>query len=268
MAFGFPFKAYKVLSFDVYGTLIDWETGIFHQLRPLLQRLPETHPRRDAADLFQRQMLLGIYKTLELKILCENPKLPYRDILARIYEKLARDFLKVPFEPAEAVAFGASVGTWPAFWGTEADKTMGVLGKHYKLVALCNVDAASLAASLAGPLQSSKGIFDAVYTADQIGSYKPDVANCEYLIEHVEKDFGVKKEEILHVAQSMTHDHVPAKAVGLPPGVWIEMGGDAALLGGNKAKLELEGKVQIGAELMTLYEMAREVEWYFETQVQ
>ena len=132
-------------------------------------------------------------------------------------------------------------------------------------MALCNVDASTLAASLAGPLQTSKKIFDAVYTADEIGSYKPDLANFEYLIEHVEKDFGVKKEEILHVAQSLTHDHVPAKAVGLPPGVWIEMGGDSALLGGDKAKLEREGKVQLGAELTTLWMMVGEVEWYFET---
>ena len=132
---------------------------------------------------------------------------------------------------------------------------------------LCNVDAASLAATFAEPLKSSQTKFDAIYTADEIGSYKPDLANFEYMIEHVEKDFGVQKSEILDVAQSLTHDHVPTNAVGLPPGVWIEMDGDAALLGENKAKLKREGKVKFGAQFMTLLMLAREVEWYFETQV-
>ena len=261
MAYGFNFKAYKVLSFEINSTLIDWETGIFHQLRPLLQRLPETHPRRDAGELYQRQFLLGIYKVLELKLLRENPKLAYPDVLARIYERLATDFLKVPFTPAEAAAFGASVGTWPAYHGPL--DSMAILSKHYKLVALTNADKSSFAATLAGPLQS-KVKFDAVYTADEIGSYKPDLANFRYLIEHVERDFGAQKHEILHVAQSLTHDHVPAKAVGLPPGVWIN--GNSYVLGGDKAKLE--EKVQLGAELGSIPMLAGEVEWYFETQVQ
>lgn len=261
MAFGVPFKAYKVLTFDIYGTLIDWESGIFHQLRPLLQRLPETHPRRDAAELYQREFLLGIYKTLEPKIQHENPKLAYPEVLARVYENLATDFLKVPFTPEEAAAFGASVGTWPAFLDTI--DAMVLLGKYYKLIALSNVDKSSLASTLASPLQS-RVKFDAVYTAEEIGSYKPDLANFEYLIEHVEKDFGAAKNEILHVAQSLTHDHVPAKAIGLSPGVWIERGGGAAVLGGDQAKLEQQGKVQLGAQFGTLGELAREVEWYFE----
>ena len=167
----------------------------------------------------------------------------------------------MPFTPAEAAAFGASAGTWPAYLSTV--DCMAILAKHYKLVALTNLDKASFAAILAGPLQS-KVKFDAVYSAEDIGSYKPDLANFRYLIEHVEKDFGAQKHEILHISQNLMQDHVPAKAVGLPPGVWIN--GNWQAIGVEKEKLG--EKVQLGAELMSIPMLAGEVKWYFDTQVQ
>lgn len=258
----FNLQNYKVLSFDIYGTLVDWESAIFQELLPLLHRLPPTHPQRQTSELEQRKFLLGAYNALELEIQRGHPKLPYPDVLAQIYPRLAAD-LQVPFTSAEVASFGGSVGTWPAFPDTIA--AMQTLAKYYKLVVLSNVDGSSFSSTLAGPLQGVT--FDAIYTADEIGSYKPDLANFEYLIGHSEKDLGAQKSEILHVAQSLMHDHVPAKAIGMPPGVWIERGGDSGTtMGGNMAKLEQEGKLQLGARFPTLGDLAAKVKKTFEKQ--
>lgn len=256
---GFNLQDYKVLSFDIYATLIDWESAIYQELLSLLHRLPSTHPQRHASEIGQREFLLSAHNALELEIQHDHPKLSYPDVLEQIYHRLATD-LQVSFTPAEAASFGKSVGTWPAFPDTLV--AMQTLAKYYKLVVLSNVDGLSFSFTLAGPLRGV--MFDAIYTADEIGSYKPDLANFQYLIEHVEKDFGAQKSEILHVAQSLMHDHVPAKAIGLPPGVWIERGGDSgSMMGGKMAKLEQEGKLQLGAKFMTLGNLAAEVEWTF-----
>lgn len=256
---GFDFTNYKVLSFDIYATLIDWESAIFNELLPLLHRLPPTQPQRHASELEQRKYLLGAFNALELEIQRDHPKLPYSEVLSQLYHQLATN-LSVPFTPAEEASFGGSVSKWPAFPDTLA--AMQTLTKYYKLVVLSNVDGPSFASTLAGPLQGVE--FDAIYTAAEIGSYKPDLANFKYLIEHIEMDFGAQKEEILHVAQSLMHDHVPAKAIGMQPGVWIERGGDAgSVMGGNMARLEQEGKLELGARFLTLGDMAAEVEKAF-----
>lgn len=256
---GFDLTHYKVLSFDIYATLIDWEPAIFQDLLPLLHRLPPTHPQRHSSDLEQRKFLLGACSALEGEIQRDHPKLAYSQVLSQLYRRLAAK-LNVPCTSAEEDSFGASVGQWPAFPDTLA--AMQTLAKHYKLVVLSNVDGLSFSSTLAGPLQGVK--FDAIYTAEDIGSYKPDLANFHYLIEHIGKDFGACKEEILHVAQSLTHDHVPAKAIGMQPGVWIERRGEAgSAIGGSLAKLQSEGKVELGARFLTLGDMAKEVERAF-----
>ena len=139
---------------------------------------------------------------------------------------------------------------------------MQKLSKQYKLVVLSNVDKASFSRTLSGPLAGVK--FDAIYTAEDIGSYKPDVKNFAYLVEHAEKDFGVRKDEILKVAQSLYHDHVPAKAFGLRPSVWIERrpGGEEALMG---SRLEdLNEQVDLAATFKSLGELVEVVEKAFE----
>ena len=105
--------------------------------------------------------------------------------------------------------------------------------------------------------------FDAFYTVDEMGNYKPDPINFRYLIEHIDKDFETQKSEILHVTQNLTHDHVSAKAIGMLPGVWIERrrggeggGGSGTMMGGNLTKLEEEGKLQLGARFLTLGDLA------------
>ncbi|KAI9677034.1 MAG: hypothetical protein M1817_006873 [Caeruleum heppii] len=235
-------RDYRLLSFDVYGTLIDWESGIYTALLPLIDRSSSGH------SLAERANVLQIFTNHERNIQATNPWMLYPEVLRRACKAVALD-LDIECEPQEAdedeefrgggesweafaESFGASVGQWKAFGDTV--EAMKKLGARYKLVALSNVDRTSLEATLRGPLEGIR--FDAVYTAEEIGSYKPSLSNFEYLLEHVEKDFGVKKEEVLHVAQSLVHDHVPAKTMGLES-VWIERGGEKSSMGGNEEEL-------------------------------
>ena len=115
-------------------------------------------------------------------------------------------------------AFGASIAHWPAFPDT-AD-ALRRLGQRYKLVILSNVNRAGFAAS-----NAKLGVtFDAIYTAEDIGSYKPARRNFEHMLERLEADHGVVPGQILHTAQSLFHDHVPAGDFGLAR-AWIDRQG-------------------------------------------
>lgn len=243
-----------MLSFDIYGTLIDWETGIFQTLLPLASKLPNSdahHPSNDS-DRDNRIFLLTEYTNLEKEIQRESPTLAYPEILAEIYRRLASQ-LSISISESEAMEFGSTIGKWPAFPDTVV--AMQELAKHYKLIVLSNVSRSSFNETLSGPLSGVK--FDAIYTAEDIGSYKPDLKNFEYLIEHAGEDFGAKKEEILKVAQSLYHDHVPAKKVGLKPSVWIRRAGDETLMGGKWK--DFEGKVDLADAFDTLGDLAEVV---------
>jgi len=130
------------------------------------------------------------------------------------------------------------------------------LTDNIRLAPLSNVDNASLSRSMSGPL---KGVpFAALYTAQDIGSYKPDLRNFEYLISHVENDFGIKKDEIWHIAQSLHHDHVPGTAIGLEPGVWVDRRGAM-----GEVSTELKEKAKFGWHVGGLGELADIVEEAF-----
>lgn len=252
--------SYKLLSFDIYGTLINWEEGIYNSLLPLLSRLPSTSPHHPSHNTpaQTRHFLLSEYTKLEQSIQKEEPTLPYPQVLTKIYTRLAAS-LSISITPEEATTFGSTIGSWPAFPATVA--AMQSLSKHYKLVVLSNVDKASFSRTLEGPLKGVK--FDAIYTAEDIGSYKPDLKNFDYLVKGAEKGFGVGKGEILKVAQSLFHDHVPAKKFGLRPSVWIRRtpGGEEALMG---SRLEdVEDQVELAATFGSLGEFAEVVEKAF-----
>jgi 2-haloalkanoic acid dehalogenase type II len=252
---------YKLLSFDIYATLIDWETGIYDALMPLIYRLPADSQYRGKSLEEIPKLVLRAFSSHERALQSEQPKLLYNKLLTETYKQLALQ-LGVHATDADAERFGASVGTYPAFPDTVA--AMKVLGSHYKLVALSNIDNENFSRTLAGPLNGVK--FDGIYTAENIGSYKPDLNNFRYLIENVDRQFGVKKDEILHTAQSLTHDHVPGKGIGLRPGVWISRAGGegkGSAMGGSLEALEKEGKVELGAVYETLGEMAEAVEKAF-----
>lgn len=164
---------------------------------------------------------------------------------------------------ADVERIGDGPGRWPAF-GDTVD-ALKKLGRYYKLVILSNVNEANIARAAAGPLAGAR--FDAVYTAEAIGSYKPDLKNFRYLFDGVRREFGVEKEKggLLHVARSLTADHVPAKEVGLRS-VWIARGGDKEEgygTGGDYGKLKEEGKLGFEWTFQTMGEFADEVERQF-----
>ncbi len=207
-------NSFQLLSFDIYATLIDENTGIATALHPLTSRLPASSPLKT-----DRSALLEAFHNIEKALQRQHPTLLYPDILAQSYTGLAHAQGIQLDDDNEAKTFAASMGSWPAFPDTVA--AMQTLSKHYKLVPLSNVDRASFSKTLAGPL---KGVsFDAIYTAQDIGSYKPDVRNFEYLLRRAGEDFGVRKEGVLHVAQAWEVDIVPCRGVGLAS-CWVRRG--------------------------------------------
>jgi 2-haloacid dehalogenase len=195
---------FKVLSFDCYGTLIDWESGIVTALAPLLRRVGAG---------FDNEAVLAEFAAHESAQQAATPDMPYAELLSHVHARLAGAW-GVADDPAENARFGASVGDWPAFPDTVA--ALHSLHQRYRLVILSNVDRQSFQAT-----QTRLGVpFHAIYTAQDIGSYKPDARNFAYLIERLAQD-GFQKSDILHVAQSLFHDHAPANAVGLAS-AWID----------------------------------------------
>ncbi len=196
---------FKVLTFDCYGTLIDWESGIWSALQPLLGAGGLTLGRDAALEAFAAR---------ESAQEAATPGLLYRDLLAAVHGQLAEDW-SVDAAPDLHARFGASVPDWPAF--PDSVSAPQYLKQHYKLVILSNVDRRGFA----GSNERLQVDFDAVYTAEDIGSYKPAAHNFEYLIAHLKADLDLDRADILHTAQSLFHDHAPARDFGLAT-AWID----------------------------------------------
>jgi len=195
---------FNVLTFDCYGTLIDWETGIVNALRPLFGNELVGRSRDDILAAFARH---------ETAQEAETPEMIYSELLTLVHRLLAKEW-GIAATAADHRAFGGSVGNWPAFPDSAA--ALAYLKQFYKLVILSNVDRASFAQS-----QKRLGVtFDMVYTAEDIGSYKPDLKNFRTMIDGLQRS-GHPMRDILHTAQSLFHDHAPANAVGLRS-AWID----------------------------------------------
>ncbi|KAK0104640.1 hypothetical protein ONS95_004921 [Cadophora gregata] len=239
---------FKLLSFDVYSTLIDEHGGLFESLLPLLSKLSDPTPYTQ-----DRAHTLIEFQAFEWMLQHENPTLPYPEVLSQAYVLFAKSLsLAVP-SAEEAKTFGSQIGTWTAFPDTVP--ALQTLEKYYKLVILSNIDDASIARTVSGPLAGVD--FDAVYTAQQIGSYKPDLKNFEYLLKGAERELGVRKEDVLHTSQSLTHECVPAKTMGMSS-VWIDRDRQD-----EKLKSLKEG-VNFTWRFETLGEMAEAVEIAFQ----
>ena len=194
---------YDALSFDCYGTLIDWEAGIAAVLRPWAAA--------HGLDL-DDETLLAAYAGHEAAAERDRPAQPYPQILAESFVATGRD-LGAEVTVAEAGRLGASVPDWPAF--ADSHDALLSLSGRYRLIVLSNIDRTSFAAS-----NRRLGVdFDAVITAEEVGSYKPSPRNFEALLVRT-REMGIGEGRLLHVAQSLFHDHVQAKAFGLPT-VWI-----------------------------------------------
>ncbi|MFE1598902.1 haloacid dehalogenase type II [Methylobacterium sp. ID0610] len=191
------------LTFDCYGTLIDWESGMIAALTPLTDRLPAP---------LSRNAILQAHARHESEQQRQTPAKPYRDLLAVVYKRLAEEW-GVPATWDECLRYGLSVGDWPAF--PDTPEALAYLKQHYTLVILSNVDNQSFAAS-----NRRLGIvFDAVFTAEDTGAYKPSLSGFHYMLDKLAAR-GIGKESILHTAESLFHDHGPANAIGLAS-CWI-----------------------------------------------
>lgn len=193
-------ERFKAVTFDCYGTLIDWETGILRAVRRL--------SRRSTVAVSDEQVLAwfaaaesaaekGSYRT-------------YATVLAEVTATMAQR-LQVSLGPGEEGLLADSLAEWPAFADTAV--SLQALQRRYRIGILSNVDDALFDATL-----PRLGVeLDWVVTAQQVGSYKPDPRNFARLLEVV----GLPPQSVLHVAQSRYHDIAPAKRAGLAT-VWID----------------------------------------------
>ncbi len=194
------FSQFDALTFDCYGTLIDWERGILNAFQLVLSRDDVTATDDELLALYAKHeeaIERGVYRT-------------YREVLASAAQGVCAGLGVDPGDAAIA-AFSASVGDWPAFADSAA--ALRKLKARFRLGVLTNCDDDLFAGS-----NRRLGVdFDWVVTAQQARGYKPRPANFEALFARVD----VPRERILHVAQSLFHDHVPAKALGMTT-VWID----------------------------------------------
>ena len=193
------FDEYAALTFDCYGTLIDWETGIWQALAPVFA----SHD-----NPIGREAALERYAALEAAIE-SGPYVEYRQVLRRVLEGLGQ---QLGFTPAkvELDDFSTSVRNWPAFPDSAA--ALRALQRKYQLAILSNIDDDLFAYSA----QRLGVTFDFIITAQQARSYKPALNNFQLAFQRL----GLPPTRILHVAQSLFHDHVPAKSLGLST-VWV-----------------------------------------------
>ena len=233
MSTGRALASYKVLIFDVYGTLVDWECGIYSSLSPIL---PVSWSRENA---------LLTYSRIEKEIQRKYPMMLYRDVLAKAHEtfsaQLGEDggFAQTKAEGVQSrghEAFADSITSWPTFPDTIS--ALRALSKHFKLVVLSNVDHQSFAAThsllAGGPSEESKSPFTLILTAQDIGAYKPSLTCLQSALSLLETspEFGnITADDVLVVAHSLYHDHVPANKLGLES-VWIDRAG--AIIGVEK----------------------------------
>lgn len=194
---------FDTLTFDCYGTLIDWESGMVEALKPLTGRVGRP---------LSRDEILQAHARHESSQQLYTPAKRYQDLLAVVYKRLAEEW-GVSSSHEECVAYGRSIRDWPAF--TDSAGALQYLKKYYRLVILSNVDNESFSHSN----RKLQVEFDAIYTAEDIGSYKPSPRNFEYMLEKL-AGLGVRKEKILHTAESLFHDHKPANEHGLA-NCWI-----------------------------------------------
>jgi 2-haloacid dehalogenase len=193
------FDQFEVLTFDCYGTLIDWESGLWAALSPIFANHRVTVALDNALEL---------YGELE----SEAERGPYRDykaVLRTVLEGLGSRLGFTP-TPDELERFAVSVKEWPAF--PDSPRALRALKTKYKLAIISNIDD-DLFASSAQRLQVP---FDWVITAQQVKSYKPSLNNFRVAFERL----GLPQSRILHVAQSLFHDIAPAKTLGLAT-VWV-----------------------------------------------
>ncbi len=193
------FDDFDVLSFDCYGTLIDWETGIWQALSLIFSNHNLALGREPALER---------YAALEA-VIEAGPYLEYKQVLRGVLAGLGQQLGFTP-TATELQYFSESVRDWPAF--PDSPAALQALQRKYKLAILSNIDDDLFAFSQ----QRLQVSFDFIITAQQARSYKPSLNNFQAAFQRI----GLPPARILHVAQSLFHDHVPAKSLGMST-VWV-----------------------------------------------
>lgn len=197
------FKKYRALTFDCYGTLIDWESGIKQLVRPWLVQLDPRPPSN---------LLLTSFALMQAKFQQVRPVLNYADVLRRTWGDIEGTFGWQP-DASHAEQFAGSVGGWPLF--SDTVESLRYFQRFYRLAILSNVDNCSLSKTL----KLLQVPFSLTVTSQDAGAYKPSLAVFEKAIALL-GDMGISKYEILHIAQSKHHDISPGRALGLAT-VWV-----------------------------------------------
>ena len=195
-----PFESIRLITFDCYGTLIDWENGMLAALRPLFSR-----DGRKVPD----PQLLELYGEIEAELEAGR-YLPYRQVLAQTAQEIGRR-LGAEISAEEGRAFAESLTRWNPFIDTIG--ALQSLARRFRLGIISNVDDDLF-------IETRKKLapveFDFVVTAQQMQSYKPSHRNFEEAI----RRSGLSKDQILHAGQSLYHDIAPANALGIR-NVWV-----------------------------------------------
>ncbi|MEM7044896.1 MAG: HAD family hydrolase [Pseudomonadota bacterium] len=191
----------SVLTLDGYGTLVDRDSGIIEALMPWLRDVGVTAGRNEVLRAFAQAERANL-----------TPGITYRDVLIRVHDQLA-EFFGVDRDQKAAKEFAASIGRWPVH--PDVPEALAYLKQHFQLVVLTNADHASFDVT-----NEALGVeFDAVYTAEDTGLYKPNSGMFAYLLNKL-GEAGIDQRNTLHVAGSIRFDHVPAKRLGMST-CWI-----------------------------------------------
>ena len=261
-----PLHEYKVLSFDVYGSLIEYKSHILSAFKPLLNRLPASSAYLDSTPASSTVAnsaskgsieFLKVFQKKEDTIKLEKPVKRFDEILAEIWRRIAKQ-LEVETSEEEARAFGseAMITSWPCFQGT--NEALKKLSRHYQLIALSNID--KYAWEITSHSKTS-GLGDVdwwkVFTAEDFGedAERADEAKLETMLNFCTRN-GVSKDEILHVAQSLGHDQAPAKRLGISS-AWLI--GDGPVWG-----KEAESKMVLEKDLVGYAFRSRNLEEFAE----
>jgi 2-haloacid dehalogenase len=231
------FSRFTTISFDCYGTLIDWEAGILPVLRSLLARHNQEVSDAEILELygeFEAQAESGAYRS-------------YRDVLQSVVRAFA-DRFNFDATSAEVSSLPGSVRAWPAFPDTVA--ALRELKKRYKLAIISNIDD-DLFAETRSHLEVD---FDAVITAQQAQSYKPAINNFQLAMRRL----AISPDELLHAAQSVYHDVVPARSLGIAT-VWVNRKSKRPGVGAVRASEALASEKQPDLEVPDLASLAATV---------
>ena len=224
------FAQFGWLSFDCYGTLIDWESGILGYLQPLLEK---------KGRFSSNEEVLNLYSELEPRQQT-GPYHTYREVLSAVVRDFGREF-RYPVTPADAGGLADSIAGWEPFPDTVAG--LQRLKSRYKLAILSNIDD-DLFARSARKLEVS---FDCVLTAQQLRSYKPAISNFRELLRRL----GVGRDCLLHVAESLYHDVAPAKSLSIAT-AWVNRRQDRPAAASKLARVQPDVEVRDLAQLAEL----------------